>query len=318
MDDNTFAPEPPTFKERLRERLRHASGAMETRAGSIENGYLSLVRYSLLVFATGAILVAVWSVISGAIRQLGSTDVDPVTFAIAPREVAPPEAGSGATRVDDVRAPRSPSVSDALRNKTLQTYRVAFASFERTGENASADQIIATVWPKDRLAALEAAAASTLVTGPDGKPVSSGAQLALLAVETVGGAAATPGFKTALQNYRTAKKVRVCEFETRTRRRTISTWDEYSTSCSAWYIRPYGCPATETVSEPYSERVCKMQFPEDLESPAEAMANAVGRYLTFAAVRTEQAQNDALDRAGDIAARKLRGRERLRFAGQVF
>ncbi|MGI8944269.1 MAG: hypothetical protein ACR2FJ_08595 [Qipengyuania sp.] len=86
----------------------------------------------------------------------------------------------------------------------------------------------------------------------------------------VGEATQQSGFRQALQAYRAAKKIRVCRDVTRERRRTVESWDSYSTSCAGWYYTPIGCPTTRTISEPYTVKQCEMQFPADLENPRQA------------------------------------------------
>jgi hypothetical protein len=311
---------PRTLRDRVSERTRQLGRTADRRANSMEARYLSILRYSLLVIATLLALFAIWSLGFGLIRQIGSTQVQPRHFEIEKADVAPAPVSSAAKDdpVDAVENDHKFAISSELRKATLQAYRTYFARYERKGEETSAAEVMDAVWPQERREAFDAVAADGLVTGPDGKAVTGGEQLALMAVQTVGNSAAEPSFKAALQSYSGAKKVKVCEYQTRTRKRTISTWDDYSTSCTGWYNYPYGCPSTRTVEEPYTENVCEMKFPSDLEAPHQAMGTAVQRYLDLATSKTAQARNDASAEEGEIAARKLRGREGILLAGQVF
>lgn len=304
-------------KRTWRERLSLIATRQDVRADTLEARYLSVLRHSLLLFASVLLLGAVGLVLWGAAKQIGSSNINPVPVTITPADIAPDtpaeaeKSGQPIIRTDPFK------LSETLRKRTLSTYQKYFATFERQGEAVGADKVIQSVWPEERRVAFDQIASSQVV-GPDGKPFASGEAAALYAVALSGDATREPGFTRALRAYKGAKKVRVCHDVTRQRKRTVDAWDSYSTNCSGWYYSPIGCPATRTIEEPYTVKLCEMQFPADISAPHVAMAESLEQFLRTSSTRSEQAVFAALDRESSIKTRKVSGRGNMFDGGKLF
>ena len=300
-----------------RDRARSMRLGYEARADRVESRYLSVLRHTLLIIASALLIGALVLAIVGAIKQVGSSEVEPEPVTIVPADIAPDTPIEAAKSGDPVVREEPFRLSEALRKRTLSTYRQYFAPFERKGEAASADAVLQEVWPEERRKAFDGLP-STGLMGPDGKLFANGEAIALHAVSVSGDATKEAGFKQSLQAYKGAKKVRVCRDVTRERPRTVDGWDSYSTDCPGWYYSPIGCPATRTVQEPYTVKVCEMQFPADISAPHEAMGESIQQFLKTAETRADQARFDAQDREAAINSRKVSGRGNLFDGGRLF
>ncbi|UIP06334.1 hypothetical protein LY632_11625 [Erythrobacter sp. SDW2] len=300
----------------LKQRFSSAWQKMEGPAQKVEARYLSALRYCMLAGATLLLVGATIYLAIGLFKQIGSSEItpEPVTIAVSDIAPSPSEEQPAAEAAADGEY-KGPDKD--LRARTLAVYRASFAKFERKGEAAKDEAVIDAVWPEERYAAFEQLPASDIVDSL-GTPFEGAADLREHSITLAGKSVAEAGMSKALQSYRDAKKVRVCRDVTRQRKREVSYWNSNSTSCYMWYTYPYGCSDTRTVSEPYTDTVCEMRFPDDLESPAEAMGTAVENYLMVAARKIDTAGYDAEEKRSEILASKVEGRAQISDAGKLF
>ncbi|MCH2487313.1 MAG: hypothetical protein MK010_06185 [Erythrobacter sp.] len=278
------------------------------RADGLEVRYLSVLRYLLLLAATLAILGSAGLFLYGAFRQIGPSEVAPAPVGISAIDLAPATIEEAAESGDEFEADVAFSLDSDVKRKTLGIYRQKFASFERRGENPDDGAIIASVWPEERWDSFsEIENISFLSSGNE--ELKSTKEVALFALGLVDESTTTDGFQKSLNGYKSAKKVQVCRSVTRERSRTVEGWDDYSMNCPGWYYSPIGCPSTRVVSEPYSTRVCEMQFPSDLDTPRDAMAAALDRFVISAKVQSENNFYDAEAESASIKQSKAAGRQ---------
>jgi hypothetical protein len=294
-----------------REKLRQWGGKVSVRALTIEARYLSLLRYSMLVVATGLLIGAIGFVLMGAIKQLGSSQVSPEPVQLTAADIAPEIKTENVDSANETNVDKTFKLSDQLKRRTLAVYKANFAKFERKDDKVPDRQIVDIVWPKDRRNAFDELDVNYI--NDEGQSVDSGEDLARHALDLVEKSVITAEFTKSLQAYKAAQKADVCRNEERTRQRTVSYWDTYSTECSDWFYSPYGCSSTRTVSEPYTEKVCKMQFPSELDAPANLMAQAVDRFLSVSEMRQTTAAYEAEEKEAEVT-----GRGNLLDGGKIF
>jgi hypothetical protein len=299
-----------------RERLKQWGHNVSARALSIEKRYLSLLRYSMLILASLLLVASTIYVVMGVVKQLGSSTVTPEPVQISAGDIAPQVSAPDGDIDKSVDTEVPFSLSAPLKKRTLAVYKGNFAKFEREDEKATDKTILDTVWPEERRNAFDGLDVNYV--SDEGQTYGSGEDLALHAVTLVEKSAVTADFKQSLQSYRAAKKAQVCRNVSKTRKRTVSYWDSESMSCSNWYYVPYGCSSTRTVTEPYTEKVCEMQFPDDLASPATAMGQALERFLSVAEFRQTDAEYRAEEQSAEINERKVTGRGDLMDGGKIF
>lgn len=298
----------------FKERLRSFGAKVAGRANVTEARFLSLLRYSALAGAAFALIVSGVMLGVGLVRQVGPTEVEPEKVLIEPNDVVPIK-----VQEEKVVEPITPKVTipKSIREHTAAIYKRDFAGFERPDTKITPDQVVDIVWPEDRIIQFNSLVSAGLLD-KDGKQIGGREALMTNALDTVAEAVKSKDFADQLVAYRDAKKVNVCNSVTRSRSRTIDSWDRYATWCDGWYLSPVGCPSSRVVSEPYEERVCEMRFPEDLYAPAELFAYSIERYAVAAQIEMETAQIEADERTAENHARKIKGRENIGTSGKLF
>ena len=285
------------------------------RADRAEKNYLSFLRLAVLASASLALIGAALLLSWGAIKQLGSSSVDPSPVTVTPDDIAPPREDGATPKAQATSGPLS--IDKEVRARTLDVYSKAFKPYERSGKSASDDEVIAAVWTQERLQAFVELPDPLLTDGLD-KTIPDSRAHGMQALYMSEKAAETETFKHSLTAYRDAKEVRVCSDQYKTRSRSVSSWDPYSMSCPGWYNAPYGCPSTRSVEEPYVEKVCRMRLPDNLDTPVQAMSGAVARYVEIATTKAAQSRLAAERDSNQIIARKLSGRDDMRTALLLF
>jgi hypothetical protein len=288
---------------------------LKDRAARTETSFLALLRYSVLILAALALVTTVLLLCYGAAQQIGSTEVTPEPVALKADEVSPvaeKEAAPDPLAAKQVKL----EASKAVEKETVRLFRNKFRKFQRSDAKIGEYQIADFVWSEDRIKMFEALAGN--VTDAQGKVLVGKDAVMLNALAIISEAANEEPFRKKLSAFRDAKKVNVCSDEVRTRTRTIATWDSYSTDCAYWYESPMGCSSRRTVSEPYVEKVCKMQYPDDIEEPAAQLAHAVEQYAVVAEARLENAQNLAEEATAANFSRKAEGRQNIEMSIKLF
>jgi hypothetical protein len=252
------------------------------KAGRAEALFVGLLRYAALVIAALVLLVAVILLGLGAARQLGRTQVEPDAVAVGVEDVVPSPAEAAKAVV--ATAPPKLGVGEQIRKQTLDIYRSRFKAYERPDTKLTEKEVVDFVWTPDRIKEF-AELDGTQLLDREGKPLGGRDAIIGDALHVVDTAAQFEAFRKQLAAYRNATKVKVCADQRRTRTRTVSGWDPYSTNCSNWFVTPIGCSATREINEPYTENVCEMKFPADLEAPAQQFASAIQSYLFRADMR---------------------------------
>lgn len=285
------------------------------KAGKAEVGFLALLRYAALAIAALVLVTSVVFLGIGAYRQVGRTQVGPESVSVEVNDVIPVKVDTTAS-APDVPQPKA-GISAQIRSRTLAIYRARFKSYERPDTKVTEQQVVDFVWSEDRIAAF-AGISTSGVLDAQGKALTGRDAVMTNALAVVEEAAKAEPFRKQLAAYDKATKVKVCTDKSRTRTRTVSAWDAYSTSCAGWYVSPVGCPSTRVVEEPYVEKVCEMKFPGDLETPAQQFANAVQRYADIAEARLATARIEADAETARNQARKLEGWENVVDSGKLF
>lgn len=296
-------------------RWQRLTGWTSTRADRAERSYLAFLRLAVLACASLALVGAALLLSWGAIKQLGSSSVDPARVTVTPDDIAPPKEDGAAPKVQAANGPLA--IDKEVRARTLDVYRKAFKPYERSGKSASDDDVIAAVWTQERLQAFVDLPDPLLTDGLD-KTIADSREHGMQALYMAEKAVETETFKHSLTAYRDAKEVRVCSDQYKTRSRSVSSWDPYSMSGPGWYNAPYGCPSTRTVQEPYVEKACQMRLPENLDTPVQAMSGAIARYAEIATSKAAQSRLAAERNSNQIVARKLSGRDDMRTALLLF
>lgn len=292
---------------RLRQRI-------SPRAAEAEGVFLGVLRYSALMIAGLVLVGAAFFLAFGAFQQMGRTGVAPAQVAIAAEDVAPTAVPAAPKKAE--AAQEKMGISAEVRRLTLDVYRANFKRFERGDTKVTDQQIVDFVWTDERVQEFQDLGGQ--LHDAEGKPLGDGDAVMRDALGLVRTASATEEFRKRLTAFRDAKKVNVCNEEVRTRSRTVQGWDSYATWCSNWYESPMGCAATRTIEEPYTEKVCTMKYPDDLEAPSQQLAAAVQRYGDTARAKLQTAKNDAEEATARNIARKAEGRENWSLSFKLF
>ena len=310
MEIEEGAEQHSSIVQRTAARTRPLRMRLAQSADRAERRYLTVLRYAMLAIATGAILIAAGLLAWGVIKQIGSSRVAPDNIAVSPDDVSPdrPAAADEARSAD--AQPKALALDKEIRDRTIAVYRSAFKPYERSGKPISDVELIALVWPQERLQQY-AALSDPLLADLEQKPLGDSKAIGFEALTVVEKATGTNTFKQSLSAYRDARQTRVCTDQFRSRSRTVRTWDPYAMSCPGWYESPVGCASQQTVQEPYVENVCQMKFPENLDNPAQAFGAAVGRYADIARTKAAQSRIAAGEESARIMARKLSGRDNI-------
>lgn len=285
------------------------------RAMLTETLFLSILRYSVLLVAAIALVATAAYLGIGAFRQIGQTAVNPDPVALATTDVAPEAQSQPASTTKKPAQPKM-AVTSAVKKATARLYRTKFKKFQRSDAKIDEPQIVDFIWTEDRISTFDELAGRLEDTS--GKILVDTEAVMLNAISLTSAATSSPPFEKRLAAFRDAKKVNVCNEQIRSRRRTIATWDTYATNCPYWYESPVGCASTRVVSEPYSERVCKMQFPDDIDEPAVQMAQSIEQYAVIASVRLNNAAIAAEEATAENNNRKAEGRQQIETAGKLF
>lgn len=285
------------------------------RASRTEAVFLSILRYSVLLVAAIALGSTALFFGFGALQQIGRTAVEADPVALTSTDVAP-EQQQKAKEIPEKSAQSKPGVSKAVKRATASLFQTKFKKFQRPDAKIAEKQIVDFVWTEDRISLFDELAGR--LQDAEGMSLADTEAVMLNALKLTGTATAAKPFSSRLAAFRDAKKINVCNEEIRSRRRTISTWDTYSTNCPYWYESPIGCASTRVVSEPYSERICKMQYPNDVEEPAAQMAQAIEQYAVVAKARLDQAAILAEEATAANHSRKAEGREQIETSGKLF
>lgn len=288
---------------------------LQVRAARTESSFLALLRYSVLALAALALVGTVLFLGYGAAQQMGATKVaaDPVALKaddvmpVAEKEAVPDPLAAKQVKLE---------ASQSVKKETVKLFRTKFRKFQRPDAKIGDNQIADLVWTEERIRMFDGLADN--VTDSEGKTLIGKEAVMLNALVVVGEAASTKPFQKKLAAFRDAKKVNVCSDEVRTRTRTIATWDSYSTDCAYWYESPMGCASRRTVSEPVIEKICKMQYPKDIEEPAAQLAQAVEQYAVVAKARLENAEILAEEATAENYSRKAEGRQNMELSVKLF
>lgn len=316
MTDNPEMETPAVPDEHLSRRAR-IMARFAARANSAETGFLTLLRYSALVFAALTLIISAGLLVYGAVQQIGRTRVDPAAVALAADDVMPAAGQAWPGKAVAQQKVQRPTISAELRKRTLAIYQARFKPFQRTDTKITEQEAVDFVWSDERITLFDRLSGQQLI-GKDEQPLADRNAIMLDALALVDTASATGEFRKQLTAYRDAKKVNVCTDEVRTRTRTISSWDSYATHCPFWYNSPIGCSSSREVDEPYIEKVCSMKFPENLESPAQQFAGAIQRYGDVAGAKLTAARNAAEEQTARNHARKLGGIGHITTSGTLF
>ncbi|MFN3726284.1 MAG: hypothetical protein ACK4SZ_08265 [Allosphingosinicella sp.] len=257
------------------------------RLDGAERSFLGLLRAVALVTAGLLIVASIVLLALGfglQIQDPDSVQVNPVE--VTPVDVVPPPAPQAAPA--NRQAAQQPHwarvLSPEFRRQYYQLYRSAFAPSYRPNERPLEQQaFFEQMFPDEVLDEIEMVDDSRLQLSQGGEEAGrQGGNERLLLVSlrsAVEGAAGQEGVRRELKAYKDAQRIQVCRNEERTRSRAVEYWDYSARNCPYWYEPPYGCMSRRQVSEPYEERVCRMQFPEDLANPMQVMRGLQNRYF---------------------------------------
>jgi hypothetical protein len=260
---------------------RHRVGQFLDR---LEGIYLRILRGFILIFATGLLFYAATLAVSSLIKISRSpSTVTEEVATVAGNDLLPAEGAEmrrpGASAAPNQTNPQHQRFYASFVNRYHALFRQRFESFRQPEDrqldrNAFDDAYLRS---SDRLAAV--------TTGRSMFEQDRGDLELLLGAMTEAGNA--PETQRRLQSYRAARRVRVCRDEQRVRSVVRTGWDSSSMSCPNWYYPPYGCAAERTVEEPYTERVCEMQFPEGTRSHADIFRAYHDRFFQLLADRRQ-------------------------------
>lgn len=281
----------------------------------LERVYLKILRGFILVFATLLIFYAGWLAITSTFKIMRSSDsVVEASATVNGEDLLPAE---GAERARQATSPEGEQINPEHRRFYQQFARRYHALFQQRFEpfRQSEDrQLSLTAFDDTYLETenrLQAIGAGTLSFDSDREDL----ELLLTAMSD---AAANPTTQRRLQTYKNAQKVRVCRDIQRQRTVYRDGWDRYSTACRDWFYPPYGCPVRRAVQEPYSERVCEMQFPEGTRSHADIFRAYHDRFFELLNNRREENAARAANQRADIIAGNLEGELSLMEAARIF
>ncbi|ALC11156.1 hypothetical protein [Sphingopyxis sp. 113P3] len=301
------------------------SAKIGSAAQNAESRYLGLLRLSSLLIAT--ILLAGASIFSltGVVKQLGSSDIEPELAQVDASDLIAPTAHAGDD--SETENPKSQGAPGPLWKSRLNAeqqrrfftiYKSKFEPSRRKEDPVlTRESFFEQVFPDDQIDELRALPLDKL-SGADGKPIGAFPALADELAQAIEQAAQSSALKRQLSAYKRATKIQVCETKMVSQSRQISAWDSGSTNCAYWYEYPYGCPVTRTVQESVPTRACEMRVPETLKRPVALYSELVRRYGESAAAGVERQAIAAEERRAEILARKAEGKGALLSGGQWF
>ncbi|HEY0027235.1 MAG TPA: hypothetical protein VGC35_05145 [Allosphingosinicella sp.] len=279
-----------------------------------ERIYLKVLRAALLVIATGLLLYAAWLGIWSLYKMSRSPD----SVVEQPAVVAPDELTSAEMPVREAAADAAagPKVDPAQQKyyadfakRYFTLYRTRFEPFrQKEDKQLSRDQFDDAFLDSERR--LQAAAKGELNFAEDKADLE-----ALLPVMTE--AAGKPQTQGRLQQYKTAKKVRVGRKVQRSRTEYRSGWNSYSTACENWFYSPVGCSERRAVQVPYTETVFAMQFPKGTQTHTQIFRAFQDRFFSLLTERREANRAEAERKRDEIGMGNLMGKLTLWTALQI-
>lgn len=312
-------PEPGRF-ERLRAWGGRVGRGVSDWFGKAEQSYLSLLRQTSLVAATLLIFGAILLFAGGLILQFGNPDgIRPQQVTVAVSDVVTalePDAAPTTQEPADTAPRWSRVLPVAFRERYYSVFRSSFAPYYRQADKMpDRNAFFASLFPDDRLNYIEAFDDSRLADpgqATGSRPLLTGLQTIMTA------AAVAPASIRELKAYQAAKRVQVCDTVRRTRTRYETYWNSSATNCPYWYEAPYGCSDTRAVSQPYTERVCRMEFPGELASPQHVMLRLQDRYFATLDRKLQAADATVDERRQAMMIRKANGSLAIGTAAKAF
>jgi hypothetical protein len=307
-------------------RLRTRGARLDGRLDGVERPFLALLRATALVVAALLILASIILLLLGfglQVQRPDSVSAEPVSIEAA-----------------DLAAPAAPQASPApaggaqlerwarvlpaeFRTAYYQLYRQAFVpSYRATEKPLEQAPFFQELFPDDVLDTIESfnderLAAASAGDGAADRQSQMRPVLASL-LSAVQGAAGQEAVRRELLAYKAAQRVQVCRNVQRTRTRSVERWDSLSTNCPYWFEPPYGCMGRQELREPYQERVCSMQFPDQLANPAQVMRDLQSRYFLAANDKIAISERDAELQRREIADRNAFGSNAVWYAILAF
>lgn len=320
--DSSFEEPEPSRWGRFRARGRSWGRSAAEWFNKAEHSYLAFLRQTSLVAATLLIFGAALLFIAGVALQFGNpAGIQPEQVSVSTGDVisapAPAPAKPAAEAADT--PPRWSRVLPAdFRERYFRTFQSNFAPYYRQGDKRpDRKTFFETMFPDPILDYVEGFDDARLAGSADAQEQDLRPLLANLQA-IVAAAAADSGTKRELQGYRSAKKVQVCETVRRERVRYESYWNSLSTSCPYWYETPYGCSDTRAIREPYTERVCRMEFPDEVANPQNVMLRLQERYFGALDRKLQSAEAEADERRAQLMERKANGRAAISTSVKIF
>lgn len=311
--------EEATGDESTQNRWSDFSSAFVKKASSAETGFLSLLRFAALLIAALVLIGSIIFLGLGFFKQIGPTKVEAESVSVSANEIIPPPVNTSKTDTSNKTLPvvdKKVGISQNVRRETLTVFKNKFKKYQRADAKITEQQVVDFIWSEDRIEKYNTLAGQLF--DADDKVLADQEAVMLNAIRATSTANGTDEFRKQLSAYKDAKKSNVCTNEERTRSQTVDSWDSTSTYCAGWYVSPVGCPSKRTITEPYTEKVCTMKFPEGLETPEQQFSNAIQRYADEAVAKLEGAQLDAASKTTNNEARKAEGWANLFTSGQMF
>lgn len=284
-----------------------------------ESRYLTGLRFLFLTFASLLLIGFAVMLLLGVGRQIGTGAVEPEVVSVSGTDlIVPAETGTPAAEPKNAPTNRprwERDLSREFRNQYWALFNGDLKPHYRTTDTApTREQLFARLFPDSILDKIQSYDPGTFVApeAPDGATPAERALLAALS-------AAVRNDQTVreLRAYKAARRERVCRNVNLTRTRFVDGWDSYSTACPYWWESPMGCPVRRRVTEPYSEQRCEMQFPAELDDPAEVMSDMQDRFLVTLDQRLASARFDAEEATTRRLQRKADGRENIKLSLQL-
>ena len=281
----------------------------------LEAVYLRILRVFILLFATALVVYAV---------VLGATALVKMSRSVE-SVIEEPATVSGADLLPAEGAEIAPRTNQPAEQVTNSTHRNFYQGFARRYHALFRQHYEPFRQAEDRQLSLDAFDDAYLNTDNRLRAISQGtlsfesdrADLELL-LTAMNEAATNPETRQRLQRYKGARKVRVCRNVQRERTVYRNGWDSSSMACPDWYYPPYGCPVRRAVQQPYSERVCAMEFPEGTRSHADIFRAYHDRFFALLNDRREANAAQAENERVEIVTGNVEGAISLAEAGWVF
>ena len=262
------------------------NGRLGQRAGAIldkaESVYLRILRAAILILATLLIIYAVGlAAISLYKVSQSPASVKEKVASVAPQELTAAELPARPTAAQRSGPVVNPAQKAAYDRFLTAYYRLFKANFEPYRQR------------EDKQLSLDEFNDSYVNTGQrlssigrkelDFKQDHADLQSLLVVMNQ---ASNLPETLQRLKKYQTAKKIQVCENVQRIRSESRISWDPNSYACTDWY-ESGGCYVTREVEVPYTEKSCKMQFPEGTQPHTQVFRAYQNQYYSLLNGRRE-------------------------------